>query len=391
MALTHLWLSDFRCFEKAEIQPSDDVTVILGPNGSGKTSVLEAIGLLATMRSFRTSSRDALVRKGSDTAYARAEVRKNDRLVLLEAAIPLGRSARIQVNRQPTKRIADLSGSLRVSVFSPEDLELVQGPPSQRRDFLDQCLTAGDPGMEALVTEVDRILRHRAALLRNVATRRGGRGDTSDTSDTSDTDKPPPHGTARMQEQTAGRGDVDSSFDVWDDRLARAGTRLAESREMLVQALTPLATSGYRRLADSDAFLTLEYNRSWNGDLRDALESGRDDDIKHQATRSGPHRDELSIELNGLPARTHASQGEQRCVALALRLAAHELATSRSGEAPVLLLDDVFSELDDKRAAALAECLPRGQILLATAVGPPPALKGSIVDIADIATGAKTS
>jgi DNA replication and repair protein RecF len=177
---------------------------------------------------------------------------------------------------------------------------------------------------------------------------------------------------------------VDSTFDVWDERLAGSGTRLVEAREGLVEQLVGPAGAAYRRLAGRESHLGLAYNRSWEGELRDALRVGRSDDLRHQATGRGPHRDELFITLDDMPARTHASQGEQRCLALALRLAAHELATTKFGEAPILLLDDVFSELDDKRAALLAELLPPGQVLLATAVDPPPALTGSVVDIAEV-------
>jgi DNA replication and repair protein RecF len=162
---------------------------------------------------------------------------------------------------------------------------------------------------------------------------------------------------------------------------------LVEARETLVDQLEGPAGAAYRRLSGRESHLGFCYTRSWEGDLHDALVGGRADDLRHQATGRGPHRDELLITLDDMPARTHASQGEQRCVALALRLAAHELATARFGEAPILLLDDVFSELDDKRSALLAELLPRGQILLATAVSPPPALTGSVVDVAELRTG----
>jgi DNA replication and repair protein RecF len=363
MALKHLWITDFRCFEHAELVPAEGVTVIQGPNGAGKTSLLEAIGLLATMRSFRVAAREALVRRGADSAIVRAEVVQAGRQVLIEAELPISRSWRFQANRQVTRRLADLGGALRVSVFSPDDLELVQGSPGTRRDFLDAALVTGDVKMESTIAEVERVLRHRGALLRQSrAETAGGQG----------------------RGEAAGglrRGDTESTFDVWDERLAGAGTRLAEARERLVDDLAGPASGAYRHLSGRDSKLAFAYKRSWQGELLDALRQGRAEDLKHQTTGSGPHRDELVILLDGMPARTHASQGEQRCVALALRLGSHELATSRFGEAPTLLLDDVFSELDDKRAALLAECLPPGQVLLATAVDPPRALSGSVVDV----------
>jgi len=368
MALTHLWLTDFRCFEVAEIEPSPGVTVIQGPNGSGKTSILEAIGLLATMKSFRGAGREALVRRDANTAFVRAEVYDStSRLILLEAELPLGRSGRIFANRQLTRRIADLAGSLRVSVFSPEDLELVQGAPSGRREFLDSYLVAGDVRMEVLVSEVERVLRHRAALLKQSSyQKRRDQGARSG-------------GVAQRHPDS--RGDIDSSFDVWDERLANAGTKLVEARESLIEELSDPVAEAYRHLAGRDSKLGLTYRRSWQGDLLATLRATRAEDLKHQSTSSGPHRDEILVSLDGMPARSQASQGEQRCAALALRLAAHELATEKFGEAPILLLDDVFSELDDKRAGLLADRLPVGQVLLATAVGPPGALSGSVVDV----------
>ncbi|MFZ0665321.1 MAG: DNA replication and repair protein RecF [Acidimicrobiales bacterium] len=368
MQLSHLWLTDFRCFETAEIEPSSGVTVIYGPNGSGKTSILEAIGLVATMRSFRGASRDMLVRNGTERALVRAEVRESPRVVLLEADLPLGTRGRIFLNRQITRRLADLSEALRVSVFSPSDLDLIQGPPAGRRDFLDSSLASSDLQLEALVGEVERILRHRGALLRQGGRRAGSRSYKS----SGPTDE--------------SRGDIDSSFEVWDERLSIAGTRLAEAREHLVGQLAEPVASAYRHLAGKDNVLRLSYRRSWEGGLYEALVATRDDDLKHQSTSVGPHRDELSITLDGMPARTQASQGEQRCAALALRLATHELATERFGQAPTLLLDDVFSELDERRSELLAERLPPGQVLLATAVEPPPALSGSVIHISQIGT-----
>ena len=373
MALKHLWLKDFRCFRSVEFVPAGDVTVIRGANGTGKTSILESVGLLATMRSFRGASREALVRNGEESAVVRAEVDNAGRQVLIEAEIPVGRAGRFQVNRQPTRRAADLAQGIRVSVFSPDDLALLQGPPAGRRGFLDGCLVTGDLRMEALVAEVERVLRQRGALLRQRAARAAS-------------DQPRTRsqwGASKEGEQA----DIDSTFDIWDERLAGSGSRLAQAREHLVGSLEEPACAAYRHLAGRESRLGLAYRRSWQGDLLDALRDGRAEDIRHQATGRGPHRDELLMTLDGMPARTHASQGEQRCVALALRLAAHELATSRFGEPPVLLLDDVFSELDDKRSALLAERLPFGQVLLATATDPPAALSGAVIDIAELRTG----
>lgn len=360
MAVTSLWFTDFRCFPAAVFEPEPDgLTVLRGENGSGKTSVLEAVAWLATQRSFRGASRDAVVRSGAARAVVRAETMRGARQHLIEAEIPRDRSGRAQVNRQPVRRRAQLAEALQVSVFSPDDLAVVQGGPAGRRGYLDDVLLARHPRYEALVGEVERILRQRAALLHQV----GGR--------------PVP--------------EVLQTLDVWDARLASSGEALASARQGLVDALRPLVGRAYARLAGAGAGSTLEgagavelsYRRSWTGELAEALTGTRQEDLRRQLTSIGPHRDELEIALEGRPARTQASQGEQRSLALSLRLGAHQLATEEAGAAPVLLLDDVFSELDGRRAEALVAQLPAGQVLLTTAVDPPAAVSPDrVVDVA---------
>jgi DNA replication and repair protein RecF len=340
MGVTKLWLMDFRCFSEASFEPDPSgLTVLRGANGAGKTSLLEAVGWLSRQRSLRGAQREALVRGGSERAVVRAECDAAGRAMLVECEIPLRRPSRCQVNRQVVRRRAELASALRTTVFSPEDLSLVQGGPAGRRDYLDDALADASAREEALVVEVERILRQRAALLRQSG-RRGG-------------------------------PEVLATLDVWDERLAAAGSDLARAREALVADLAPLAAEAYARLATSPERCSMTYRRSWSGSLGDALVAARDEDLRRQATTTGPHRDELEILVDGRPARTHASQGEQRCVALALRLATHALAAARATDPPTLLLDDVFSELDHRRASALVEQLPPGQVLLTTAVDPP--------------------
>jgi DNA replication and repair protein RecF len=348
-----LWLADFRCFAAAEFRPDPEgLTVLRGPNGSGKTSVLEAVGWLALERSIRGAPRHVLVRSGTDRAVVRAETTAGGRALLVEAEIPAEGQARTQVNRQPVRRRSELADALNVTVFAPNDLDLVQGGPAGRREYLDDVLAARNSRLDALVTEVDRILRQRAAVLRQA----GGRPDSA----------------------------VGATLDVWDARLAEAGTALATERDTLATELTPYASGAYERLAGVAEPVTLRYRRSWDGDLSEALAAARPDDIRRQVTSVGPHRDDLELSIASRPTRTHASQGEQRCVALALRLATHALRRADLTEPPVLLLDDVFSELDAFRAAALVELLPPGQVLLTTAVDPPPAVQaGRVVEVAD--------
>jgi DNA replication and repair protein RecF len=222
---------------------------------------------------------------------------------------------------------------------------VIREGPSWRRSFLDNTLEVLDTRNEAVIVEVDRVLRQRAALLRN-----GGR-------------RPSP--------------EVLTTLDVWDDRLARSGSALVEAREALVAELQPLIQKHHDALAGASVPVTVTYGRSWEDDLASALVSARDHDLQRGITSVGPHRDELTITLDGLPSRTHASQGEQRSLALALQLAAHDLATARLGSAPLLLLDDVFSELDPERTRALLAGMPPGQTLLTTALPPPPEVEAA--------------
>ncbi|HET9689510.1 MAG TPA: DNA replication/repair protein RecF [Acidimicrobiales bacterium] len=345
MRLERLWLADFRSYAAAELAPDPDgLTVVVGDNGEGKTNLLEAVAYLSTGRSFRGAPGEALVRAGSPTAVVRAEVERAGRRLLVEAELKAVGRDRVQVNRQPLRRTRDLLDALQVTVFAPDDLALVKGGPSTRRDFLDDLLVALHPRHDATRSEVDRVLRQRGALLKQA----GGR--------------PTP--------------EVTATLDVWDAKLAAAGEALVAARAGLVAALEPVAGGAYREVAAGAAGrgrdgIGLVYTRSWSGDLASALAAARGDDLRRGVSTVGPHRDELELQVGGLPARTHASQGEQRSLALALRLAGHRVVTGRLETAPVLLLDDVFSELDPDRSAALLRALPPGQALLTTATGVP--------------------
>ncbi len=341
MHLVSLSVSDFRNIIQAGIEPEPEgTTVITGPNGSGKTSILEAVGYLATLQSFRGAPREALVRQGSDRSILRAETMIDGRALTIEAELPAIGRARTMVNRQTVHRRGDLHQALRTTVFTPEDIGMVRAGPMARRAFLDTTLAVVDPKAARAVEDVDKVLRQRTALLRS-----SGR---------------------RLSPEVA------STLDVWDARLHDAGTALVEAREALVVQLGPLAETHYVRLAGRPTTVGMVYRRSWNGGLVEALGDARTHDLERGATSVGPHRDDLELSLSGLPARSHASQGEQRSLALALQLAAHQLATERLGSAPVLLLDDVFSELDPARSAALLAGLPPGQVLLTTALPAPP-------------------
>ncbi|MEM7338125.1 MAG: DNA replication and repair protein RecF [Actinomycetota bacterium] len=343
MEISRIWLTDFRSYETFELELASGLTAVVGPNGVGKTNLLEALGLLATLKSFRGAPVDSVVRRGADRAVVRAEGIRDDRDTLIELELAKGRT-RAQVNRQRLKRSRDLLGAVRVTVFAPDDLSLVKGGPSGRREYLDDLLVALDPTADALISDTERILKQRNALLRQA------------------------HG--RLDEGAA------MTLDVWDSKLAQAGQALTERRERLVGELLPMTVDSYAVLADVPTPLDLQYQRSWPGaDLGEALTAGRDDDVRRGVTLLGPHRDELGLTLDGLAARTEASQGEQRTFALALRLSGHRLVTDRLGEPPLLLLDDVLSELDPDRARALLEHVPKGQVVITSASPLPPAAR----------------
>ncbi len=349
MYLERLWLTDFRSYAEAEFAPAPEgITVVQGANGEGKTNLLEAIAYLATLRSFRGSPAEAMVRHGTvgDRAVVRAEGRREERRLLVEAELHATGRDRVQVNRQPLRRSRDLLGAFCVTVFSPDDLGLIKGAPQGRREFLDELLVSLHPRHDATITEVDRIIKQRNALLKSA----GG-----------------PVGAGRHLPE-----DVTVTLDVWDAKLSAAGERLVAAREGLAGALEPLCGAAYGRLAAGLAHrgrakIRLSYRRSWAGELGGALERARQEDLRRGVTTVGPHRDELGLEVGGLGGRTYASQGEQRSLALALRLAGHQLVADRIGSAPILLLDDVFSELDPTRSEALLACLPSGQAVLTTA------------------------
>lgn len=339
MRLDRLWLTDFRSYTSAEVALAPGLTAVVGANGQGKSNLLEAVGWLGGLRSFRGAPTEALVRVGAARAYVRGEGVRAGRALLVECEIAPGGRSRVLVNRQPVRRARDASEHLRAVVFAPDDLELVKGGPSERRRMLDDLLVAVDPRLEAVRSDLDRILRQRSALLKQA----GGRLTP----------------------------DVEATLDVWDSRLAQAGEALADARAALVDALGPEVARAYVDLAGGGE-VALRYAPPWREQgLAAALAEVRRDELRRGVSLVGPHRDELDVALGGLPARTHASQGEQRSLALALRLAAARRVAAALDAPPLLLLDDVFSELDPDRSAALLAHLPPGQTVITTAAGLP--------------------
>ncbi|MGI9119926.1 MAG: DNA replication/repair protein RecF [Acidimicrobiales bacterium] len=352
MRLRRLWLTDFRNFASTEVEPASGLTALVGPNGVGKTNLLEAVAYLATLSSFRGAPGEALIRTGADVAVVRAELTLDRSAgatnALVEAELRMTGRDRVLVNRQPLRRVSDLVGTTQVTVFSPDDLALVKGGPSHRRQLVDELLTAGSPRLAAVHTDLDRVLRQRGTLLRQV----GGRLSP----------------------------EVVSTLDVWDAKLSELGEALGRARARLVERLEPLVAEVYDQVATAAARVTLSYQAPWRTDgLAATLASTRKDDVRRGLTTAGPHRDDVVFALAGLPARTHASQGEQRSLALALRLGGHHLVADVGGSVPVLLLDDVFSELDPERSAALVAHLPDAQALLTTTGALPPGANPELV------------
>lgn len=351
MSLAELSLVDFRLFYELSFAPSiDGTTVIEGPNGGGKTTILEAVSYLGTQRSFRRAPREAMIRGGAERAIVRGDFCRTNR-VLVEAELTRSGGSRAQVNRQAARR-PELAAAAPVTVFSPDDLAIVQRGPSGRRELLDDALRVVDRQAGATIDEAERVTRQRTALLRQS----GG----------------------RLKE------DIATTLDVWDERLGRVGTALAVARERLLDDAAPTIAAAYRALAGKDDAFELSYRRSWEGELDVALATHRSGDVRVGATTVGPHRDDLTITLAGRDSRLQASQGEQRSVALALRLGLHQLLTERLGEPPVLLLDDVFSELDPSRSRALVAQLPMAQALVTTAVPLPAGVE--VAQVTDVLT-----
>jgi DNA replication and repair protein RecF len=337
-----LELRNFRSYESIDLTFSDGLTAIVGENGQGKTNVLEAISWIAGMGSFRGVPDDALIRIGAPSAVIRATVAGTDgREQLVEVELlRVGRN-RIQLNRQRVSRARDLLGVLQVSVFSPDDLELVKGGPALRRRWIDDALVSRHRRHDDRRSELERVLKQRNALLRSV------------------------HG--RLD------GDASYTLDVWDAKLAAIGTAVRDARLELLSEAVPRMSAAYDAVARHAAEVEAVYESSWAGDLAEALVESRDLDVRRGVSTIGPHRDEIVLRIGGAPARTHGSQGEQRSLALALRLAADAVVRKAGVAEPVLLLDDVFSELDPGRAEALLDALPGGQRLLTTAAWLPPA------------------
>ena len=358
MWVSQLSLTDFRSYPEVSIDLLPGVTTFVGSNGQGKTNLVEAIAYIATLGSHRVASDAPLVRFESSQGIIRCSVSANDRQALVEIAILPGRANKARINRSPVPRVRDVLGILRVVVFAPEDLALVKGEPSDRRRFLDELLVQRSPRLAGTISDLERVLKQRNALLKSAA---AARRDPSE--------------------------EVLRTLHVWDGQLAAFGAEITVARLELLDALAPMAVRDYAHIAqDSSTALALQYlsslesclgdqlplasrdRQAWSEALLAAADLRRQEELRRGLTLIGPQRDDFSIRLGPIPAKGYASHGESWSIALALRLAAFDVLKS-DGEDPVLILDDVFAELDVARRQRLAERLVgANQVLITAAV-----------------------
>lgn len=359
MHVTHLSLADFRSYARVEVPLDPGVTAFVGANGQGKTNLVEAVGYLATLGSHRVSSDAPLVRMGAERAVIRAAVTQGERSQLIELELNPGKANRARINRSSQVRPRDVLGIVRTVLFAPEDLALVKGDPGERRRFLDELVTARSPRMAGVRSDYERVLKQRNTLLKSAA----------------------------MARRHGGRSMDLSTLDVWDQHLGRVGAELLAQRLDLIATMQPLTDKAYADVAPGGGPVTLEYRSSVGAEvgvgpgagvdpartreelyaqLIAALAEVRKQEIERGVTLVGPHRDDLVLGLRGMPAKGYASHGESWSYALALRLASYDLLRSEGNE-PVLVLDDVFAELDARRRERLAELVAPGEQVLVTA------------------------
>jgi DNA replication and repair protein RecF len=374
--VAQLSLHDFRSYEQLDLALEPGGNVFVGPNGQGKTNLIEAIDYLSTLASHRVATDAPLVRSGAARAVVQADVVRDGRNALLEVEIVPGGSNKARVNRSALPRARELVGLLRTVVFSPEDLALVKGDPSDRRRFLDTLLVTRTPRLAGARADYDRVLKQRNSLLKTAgAARRSGGGGSGESA-----------------------GSL-ATLEVWDEHLAQAGSALLAGRLELVEALRPHVASGYGKIAAAATGTRVDVGLSYKASfelpsgppdrevlaaaLLAAIAARRNDELERGISLVGPHRDDLVLSLGELPAKGYASHGESWSLALALRIGAYDLLRS-DGDDPILILDDVFAELDKDRREQLADLVGGAEQFLVTAPVPqdvPAVLEGLRYDV----------
>ncbi len=354
MYVRRVELTDFRSYAHAEVDFDPGPSVLVGPNGYGKTNLVEALGYVATLGSHRVATDQPLVRVGSERAIIRCAVVHDERELLVELELVPGKANRARLGRSPVTRARDVVGALRLVLFAPEDTALVRGDPSERRRYLDDLLVQRQPRYAGVRADYERVLKQRNALLR----------------------------TAFLARKVGGRAADLSTLDVWDAHLAAHGAELIAGRLDLGGALATHVAKAYDTVSAGRGEARVSYEaKSWHdgpvaaldraaieAGLTEALVSARPSEVERGVTLVGPHRDDVTLTLGDLPAKSYASHGESWSFAFALRLAAFELLRNEGIE-PVLVLDDVFAELDAGRRQRLAELVEvASQVLVTCAV-----------------------
>lgn len=354
MYVRRLGLTDFRSWPAAELDLEPGRTVFVGPNGFGKTNLVEALWYSSTLGSHRVAADAALIRAGAERAVVSTIVVNDGRELAIDLEINAGRANKARLNRSPVRAAREILGVLRAVLFAPEDLALVRGDPGERRRYLDELATTRRPRIAAVRADYDRVVRQRTALLKTAAGARH-RGDRS----------------------------VLETLDVWDGHLAAHGAQLVAARVELVNQLAPEVEKAYQLLVPASRPASICYRSRvevieneaaagadsvelFEAALLDELARRRDAELERGLCLVGPHRDDLELRLGDHIAKGFASHGESWTLALALRLAAYELLRIDGGD-PVLLLDDVFAELDNARRQALANVAASAEQVLVTA------------------------
>ena len=344
MHIEKLLLKNYRNIKKTYLDLNPNLNIFIGNNGQGKTNLLEAVYLIATTESHRTNRDSELIEWDEDNALVQLKLIKDDYDLTISYKIE-GRDKKIKINKNPLEKISDLVGNLNVILFSPEDLKIVKGSPSNRRKFLDLEISQVNPYYYHLLKEYNHILKQRNNLLKKMYNKNNR--------------------------------DL-NLLEVWDDKLADKGSKIIYKRFQVLNKLKILARLAQRKLTSGNENLNIKYDSTLKVSKKNekeeikniflnTLKKERKKEFERGYTLSGPHRDDLLLKINEINVRKYGSQGQQRTVALALKLAELEFMKSESGEYPVLLLDDVFSELDKNRRNTLLSIInERIQTLITT-------------------------
>ncbi|GAA2239874.1 DNA replication/repair protein RecF [Rarobacter faecitabidus] len=390
MFVSHLSLIDFRNYENVDLELSPGINAFVGPNGQGKTNIVEAVGYLATLRSHRVASEAPLIRAGAQRGVIRSRIVRGDRASTVEVEITPGKSNRARINRGSLVRSREILGILHAVTFAPEDLVLVKGDPDARRTFLDTLCVQLVPRFAGILADYERVLRQRNTLLKSAGPRR----------------------------RASAGGSVDlRTLDVWDEKLAQLGAQITTLRHGVIKQLAPYVAAAYDQVSSSASVAAIAYRSSLDAHveqdeslelaptvaaatiearLLETLLKLRPKEVERGLTLVGPHRDDLYLSIDGLATKTHSSHGESWSMALALRLASYDLLTiGPSGDdvewvpwaqdaEPVMILDDVFAELDARRRRSLVERVAAAkQVLITAAVAEdvPAELDGARFDV----------